>query len=93
MSTTKPPLVVTTKYRGVFFGYGEKSDSDKIRLENARMCVRWQGTKGVLGLAAAGPNKNCRISPAVPAITVSDVTAVLECSQEAAAEWEKGHWS
>lgn len=86
MEQTKPPLVVTTKHRGVFFGYAEnKTDGDKIRLEQARMCVRWQGTKGVVGLAAQGPNKNCRISPAIPAITVSDVTSVMECSQEAAA--------
>ena len=89
----KVPLVVTTKHRGVFFGYGHPTDSDTIRIEKARMCVYWSAeTKSVLGLASAGPEKNCKIGPAVPAITLRGVTSCMEATPEAAEKWEKGPW-
>lgn len=88
------PLVVTTEHRGVFFGYGTPTDSSEIRIEQARMCVRWTSdVKGVVGLASTGPSKTCRVGIAAPAITLRKVTAVMECTDEAAAAWEKGPWS
>ena len=93
MSKLKP-LVVTTEHRGVFFGYGTPTTDKTIRLERARMCVYWSAdVKGVLGLAATGPSKDCRIGPAVPAITLAAVTSVMECSDESAKAWEKGPWN
>lgn len=92
----KKPVVITTEKRGVFFGYVEDDSAlpEKIELANARMCVYWsQQTKGVLGLAASGPNSECRITSAIPKITLYQVTAILECSPEAAENWEKGLWS
>ena len=92
-ATTLAPLVVTTLHKGVFFGYGEKPTGDcpkSIRIERAQMCVSWATSiHGVLGLAATGPDNNCKIGPAVPSITLSDVTSVMEASDEAAAAWEK----
>jgi hypothetical protein len=88
------PLVVTTAHRGVFFGYGEPSDGSTIRLERARMCVYWpKETRGVVGLASDGPKRGSKVGPAAPAITLRDVTAVMEVSEEAAQAWEKGPWS
>ncbi len=88
------PLVVTTAKRGVFFGYGVPTDAATIRLERARMAVYWSAdVHGVLGLAATGPTKSCRITAPVPAITLNEVTAVMECSPEAAAAWEVGFWN
>lgn len=93
MSKLKP-LVVTTEHRGVFFGYGTPTTDKTIRLERARMCVYWSAdVKGVLGLAATGPSKDCRIGPAVPAITLAAVTSVMECSDESEKAWEKGPWN
>lgn len=89
------PIVVTTAKRGVFFGYGEPGipENKQKRIEKARMCVYWDApTKGILGLAATGPTKGCRVTQAVPAITVEDVTSVMECSEEAAKAWENGPW-
>lgn len=87
-------LIVTTTHKGVFFGYGMPSDATTIRIEKARMCVYWsEDVKGVLGLAATGPTKGCRIGPAVPAITLRDVTSVMECSEEAVKQWEKTLWA
>jgi hypothetical protein len=88
------PLVVTTQHRGVFFGYGDASDADTIRLTDARMCVYWSANvKGVLGLAVTGPKSGCKIGPAIPAITLRGVTAVMEATPEAVEAWEKSTWS
>lgn len=87
-------LLVTTEHKGVFFGYGEPTDGKIIRLERARMCVYW-GTDvhGILGLAASGPIKGCRVTPQIPAITLQGVTSVSEVSEKACEVWEKENWS
>ena len=86
-------LVVTTQHRGVFFGYGEPTADKTIRLEKVRMCVYWSaGLKGVLGLAVTGPKADCKVGPAIPAMTLQDVTGVMECTPEAVEAWEKGPW-
>lgn len=88
------PLVVTTAHRGVFFGYGSPTTNKTIRLKNAQMCVSWSSeVKGVLGLAAKGPTRSCRVGPPVPAMTLQDVTGVMEASDEARIAWEKQPWN
>lgn len=94
MKNKTQPLIVTTAHRGVFFGYGEPTNEATITLTNARMCVYWTADlHGVCGLATRGPGSGCKIGPAVERITLRDVTAVIECSESAAKEWEKGIWS
>ena len=88
------PLVVTTAHRGVFFGYATPSDAPTIRLKDARMCIFWsEDTKGAVGLATTGPVQGCGIGPKALAITLRDVTAVMEASPEAAEAWEQEPWS
>ena len=90
----KRPLLVTTAHRGVFFGYGVASTDKIIRIEEARMCVSWsQDVHGIVGLAAKGPSKNCKITAAAPAITLQDVTSVMEVSEEAEAKWKQEPWN
>lgn len=87
-------LVVTTVHKGVFAGYGVPTDGKTIRLEQAQMCVYWSSvTHGVLGLAAQGPGRECKIGPPVPAITLQDVTSVTEASPEAESKWRAQPWS
>lgn len=88
------PIVVTTE-RGVFFGYGEPSlDAQHIKITNARMVVYWGADcKSVVGLAANGPTKSCRIGPKAPAMVVRNVTAIIECSEEAATKFEQAPWT
>lgn len=87
-------LVVTTAHRGVFFGYGELTTEKTIRLEQAQMCVHWTAdVKGVVGLASGGPTKGCRIGPPAPAITLQDVTSVMEVSTEAEGKWKLQPWN
>lgn len=99
MSTTKKtngvvPVIVTTQHRGVFFGYGVPSDAATIRIERARMVVYWSAdVRGVVGLANTGPTNGCRIGHQAPAITLRDVTAVIEVSDEAVQKFEAAPWS
>jgi len=89
----KQALMVTTEHKGVFFGYGEAQESKTIELDNARMCVYWnEATKGVVGLAAIGPQLGCRITPAAPKIYLNGVTAIMVCSEIATKQWEKEPW-
>ena len=92
----KRPVVVTTEHRGVFFGFMNGStESDKVvALTDAQMCVYWSAdVRGVLGLAATGPSGSCRITPAVPKLTVQDVTAVMDATDEAVKAWAQRPWS
>ena len=89
----KKAVVVTTEHRGVFFGYATESGAT-MTLKEARMCLYWSAdVKGVLGLAVTGPNKGCRIGPAVPSLRLEKVTAVAEATPQAEEAWLKGFWS
>lgn len=91
----KKGVVVTTSHRGVFFGYltGARKDAKTLHLKQARMCIYWSAdVRGVLGLASSGPSTRCKVGPAVPSITLQDVTAVIDASPEATEKWEKGPW-
>ena len=86
------PVLVTTAHRGVFFGYAEACNGDRITLKRARNCLYWdQSTKGFLGLASEGPGPNCRIGPAVD-ITLRDITCVAEVTAAAVERWESAPW-
>lgn len=95
MSKTKSvPLVVTTLHKGVFFGYGTPGANKTIRITEARMCVYWSpDVKSVVGLAANGPTKGCKVGPAAPAMTLQDVTSVMEVSAAAEAKWKEEPWN
>ena len=93
-ANTKTALVVTTAKKGVFFGYGTDTGKDTITLTNVRMCVYWPTeNRGVLGLASTGPVRGARITAAVPKMCIREVTATMDCTEEAIAAWEKGPWS
>lgn len=52
------PVIITTEYRGVFFGYAEDTTGDTVILKNARNCIYWSSkTGGFLGLASKGPGE------------------------------------
>ena len=91
---SKKQVVVTTEYRGVFYGTLEKEDGNVVVLSNARLCVYWsEDVKGFLGLAANGPTSNCRISPvAAPELKLHRVTSISTCSATAVKAWEGSPW-
>jgi len=84
-------LVTTGAHRGVFFGWASNDSnfrSGALRLLRARNCIAWsRSVGGVFGLAATGPNAECRIGAQVPALRLADVNSVTEGTAEAAAAW------
>ena len=95
-TVSKPqPVIVTTDKRGVFFGYCADAQADPVVLGQARMCVYWSvGMKGIMGLASRGPDLECKITDAVPSMSIPgrDVTSVLSCTEEAVQKWEAQPW-
>lgn len=92
------PVLVTTEYRGVFFGYAAPSadlSATTLTLYRMRNCIYWSSdVKGFLGLAQDGPTESCRVGPAVEGPSIlQKVTCVAEVTPEAAAAWEKGPWA
>jgi hypothetical protein len=90
-------VVITTDKdkRGVFFGFTAETpgDGESCTLAECRMAVYWSAdVRGVVGLAAKGPTKGCRITPAVTRGTIHGCTSVLECSDKAVTAWRAEPW-
>jgi hypothetical protein len=87
-------VMVTTDKRGVFAGKIVADDAPQsVVLEECRMCVYWDtGVRGVLGLAADGPNSTCRITKAAPQSTLYGVTSVNTMSDKAVQAWRAEPW-
>lgn len=82
------PVLVTTEFRGVFFGYATDTAGADITLKRARNCIYWSSdVGGFLGLAATGPSKGCRVG-GVADIDLRKVTCVAELTPAAVAAWE-----
>jgi hypothetical protein len=93
MGKKTKPVMVTTKLRGVFFGYLQTEPSlQQVTLTDCRMCIRWRDMKGLPDLAKSGPNSNCKVSAAAPEATIYDLTAIFECTPEAVKKWESEPW-
>lgn len=85
-------VLVTTKHRGVFFGYTHDTSGDIIKLRAARCCIQWRGIKGFLALASEGPGAACRIGPAAD-LEVREITSVAACTPSAVTAWESAPWA
>ena len=87
------PVLVTTEFRGVFFGYATETSGETIHLKRARLCVYWgNDLRGFMGLAANGPSNSCRIGPPAD-IELRKVTSISEVSPEAEKKWLAGSWA
>ena len=90
---TERAVLVTTEYRGVFFGYATETSGDTIRLRAARNCIYWPPeNRGFLGLAANGPVAGSRVGPAAD-IELRKITCVAEVMPNAVSAWEAAPWS
>ncbi len=88
----KKYVVVTTEFRGVFFGEvkNDKKLPAEITLKNVRNCIYWSSdVGGFLGLAANGPSSSCKIGTLAPELTVYKITSVSPVTTEAADKWLK----
>lgn len=92
----KTMVLVTTAHRGVFAGRLVSREETAegyctVRLEGARCAIRWGTTGGFLELASKGPTGGrSKIGAVAPgAIELRRVTSITECTDEAAAAWER----
>ncbi len=93
MAIKERAVIVTTAHKGIFFGYAKETSGSTINLRAARLCVYWSADiRGFMGLAAKGPNGNCKIGPAAD-IELRDITSVVEVSAEAVERWEVAPWA
>lgn len=81
------PVLVTTKHRGVFFGFLEGRKSNFVVLKEARCAIKWSTTGGFLELADKGPNRDSRVGNPAPRLELFDVTSVADVRPEAVAAW------
>ena len=85
-------VLVTTEHRGVFFGYvkDESQFPAAMTLTGARNCIFWsRAMGGVFGLAAKGPDKDCRIGTRVDELTICKITSVTPVTEDSVKAWEK----
>jgi len=81
-------VLVTTEHRGVFFGWTYDWSGSTVVLERCRNCIYWtKSVGGFLGLAAHGPNPDCRIGTEVSHFEARCVTSVAKVSASAADKW------
>lgn len=87
----KQAVLVTTEFRGVFFGYvkDESKAPDEITLTGARNCIYWSSDcGGFLGLASNGPSSNCRIGKKVTELKLYKITSITPVEERAVSAWE-----
>ena len=89
----KQPVLVTTQYRGVFFGYLESKEGNTVRISRARNCVYWSADcHGFIGLASTGPTSDCKVGPMAEELELFGVTSIAKVTEVAAKQWESEPW-
>ena len=86
------PVLITTEFRGVFFGWADESTlhDDTITLKDARNCIYWTSSVGgFAGLAEAGPLDGCRIGAQVGTMQLRKITSICMCTDDAAKRWKE----
>lgn len=84
------PIVVTTEYRGIFFGYVKDSSNlpESIELTEVCNCLSWSSDMGgFVGLIAKGPSESCKIGPSAESMTLWKITSCAPVSTVVAANW------
>lgn len=86
------PAIITTEYRGVFFGYikEEQIKETTLDVEKCRNVRYWTSeVNGFQGLSSNGPSNGCTISAmAGGPVVLHKVTSVSVCSESATQKWE-----
>lgn len=89
MDNKERPVLVTTEYRAVFFGYANDTSGDVITLKRCRNCIYWPKSNGGFGgLASEGPVTGARIGSRMDQIVLRKITSVAEVTPAAVEKWE-----
>ncbi len=87
MEETKPFVMVTTEWRGVFAGFLASDNETVVELENVRCAIDWMTSGGFLELADIGPNKRSKIGNPAPRAKLQGITGLWYCTQKAKDAW------
>jgi len=91
MANPKKHVIVTTEYRGVFYGQIDPKEIKEttVTLSECRNVIYWHSElKGFLGLSSEGPNSKCTIgAKAGGDVVIHKVTSIAECSDKSAQVW------
>jgi len=82
-------VIVTTEYRGVYYGRLVEQDGRECILEAAHMAIYWGTTQGVDQLAATGPTDQSKIGARAPRVWICGLTSVVDCTPEAVTAWTR----
>lgn len=79
------PVIVTTNFKGVFFGYIEETDMKEttIVLKNCRNVIYWSCKGGFLSLCTT-IESGSKLGSIAPEITLHNVTSIAVCTGEQA---------
>ena len=91
----KVMLTTDSSKRGVFTCLIKESDKnlENIEAEDIRMVIYWStDVKGIIGLAANGPSKSCRVTAAVKKGIIKGVVGVFELTDAAYKKFESEPW-
>lgn len=80
-------VIVTTKYRGTYFGELSDRTGDECVLKNARMAIRWGTTNGVDQLASTGPTGRGKYGALAPSILLFGITHITDCTDVSVEAW------
>ena len=86
------PVMITTKWRGVFVGLIDDNQDINARsmpLKAAKMAIRWGVSRGVMELAHTGPTERSKISLPADIPALHGITAVFDITPEAWQKWQK----
>jgi len=81
-------VIVTTEYKGVYFGKLDKFANRQCVLSDARMAIYWGTTHGVDQLANTGPTEKSRLGALAKRVWVCGITSVSVCTRSAAKAWK-----
>lgn len=83
----KRNVIITTSFRGVYYGELVEHTGQTCILENARMAIRWGTTNGVDQLAKTGPTRESKLGDIAPRVWLCGLTSVVDCAPEAVQAW------
>ena len=82
-------VIITTSFRGVYYGRLVSLRGDTCMLGDARMCIYWGTTNGVDELAATGPTTTSKLGAQVPLVRLYGLTSIALVTGDAEAAWDK----
>ncbi len=80
-------VIITTSFRGVYYGRLVYKRGSECMLADARMVIYWGTSDGVDELAARGPTSKSKIGAEVPLVRLFGLTSIALVTHKAREAW------